>query len=264
MNSTLAWSRKQYESEVGEFMGWGKGEAFDDVPWETPVALKIKDDVRSALSQFYFCGNHNWSFLKIYAEIVFREGETSADLPDDFGGVDAGANASIRDADDKWYGTLEFESDVRVMNSLDREPTQTGRPMRLAQQAKKLIPSGAVPKSRLVVFPVPDQAYTVRFPYYIAPNYLLDEADYPYGGVEHHQCILEHCLAVAEKRRDGIVGLHSMEAMRLLNLSILMDRRKLPIKLGYNGDTSDDMGHQRYGREMNEPGGVTINGVFYD
>jgi hypothetical protein len=262
MNSTLALKKSDYEQEVGAFMGWRRGADAGDTPWSASQVIKIQMDVASGLRRYYFCG-HPWSFLKPMAEITLASGASTAKLPADFCGIDGGTKCLVLNSSDSRVGVLNFTSAGRVQAAFT-DSSATGPPQAIAMRpVKNQGPN--LQREELAVFPTADQAYTLKFPYFFTPDYLLDvKQPYAYGGVEHHETILECCLAIAEMRRDNAMGLHSAEAQRLLALSIKFDARKQPKNLGYNRDLSDCVSDEHWNnRGMTISSGVVINGITY-
>lgn len=266
--STLALKKSDYESEVGYYLGFGRGVNFDETAWSASKTRTIQLDVASGLRRFYWVG-HPWSFLNPVADIALTEGNQTVTLPDDFGGVNGGTKALVLDSNGQRLSVLQFTSAPRV-EQMYLDSASTGSPRMVAQRPIKGIPAGQMQKSELVVYPAADQDYTLRFHYFFTPQYLLDTAmPYAYGGVEHHETILECCLAVAEARRDNSLTVHSMEAEKLLQKSIQIDRRRQPKTLGYNADRSDNQldahwCHQDWSHGLATQDGVEINGVIYN
>jgi len=268
MNSTLALQKSDYESEVADFMGWGRGTNGGDEAWTDDKVTKIQADVKSGLRRFYFCG-HPWSFLKPFAQITLPSGTTSTQLPDDFGGVDGGTKATLANTNLLFLRWLPFTGPGRVVQAQAELPSSVGIVRMIAIRPVKAMAPGKMQTEELIYFPTTDNDYTLSFPYFVTPNYLLDVTQpFAYGGVEHHETILESCLGIAEARRDNLVGPHSIEFQRLLELSKQIDRRRQPTNLGPNRDISDQVNvwEQRWNGHgwSNDGGGVTINGVLYD
>lgn len=264
MNSTLALQKRDYESEVGDFMGWGRGEHGGDEDWPADKVIKIQMDVKSGLRRFYYC-SHPWSFLNPMAETILASGTTSTVLPDDFGGIDGGTKATLLNSNQTYIRPLWFTGPQRVTQAEAELSESTGCPRIIAIRPVKGMASGKMQRWELAYFPETDQAYTLAFPYFVTPDYLLDVTQpFAYGGVEHHETILESCLAVAEMRRDNNAGVHAMEFQRLLAMSIAIDRRKQPTNLGPSYDSSDGVDWDKYnGHGYVTEEGVLINGVRY-
>lgn len=270
MVSTLALKKSDFEAEVGDGLGWGRGVAPFPI-WTPEKVVRIQMDVASGLRRFYFCG-HPWSFLNPTASIAVPIGETVIQLPDDFGGVDGGTHIiCTQDSDGLGRFVLDFTGTARVIQAQALTPTATGIPQMVAQRPVKAIQPGRMQRSELIVYPIPDQVYTFSFPYLITPNYLLDVTQpYAYGGVEHHETIMEFCLAVGEQRRDDRMTTHTAKSEDLIQKSIRLDQRKRPIKLGPNIDRSDNVGGRGYDYQpwgshgWNMSQGVSVDGVLYD
>ena len=258
MNSTLAVAKAEYESECGEYLGVGRTAA----EWDAKAAIWVPQAVKEGLRAFYWPG-HTWSFLKPQAQVVFLEGDHTVQLPDDFCGVDGGIQINVVDANGYLVSQKRFCGVGKVQAAIDATAsTLTGRPELIALRPRKQMAPGKMQSFEMIIYPEADQEYTLKFPYYITPDYLTDVTPYVYGGVEHHNTIMECCLAAAELKRDGMIGPHNAEKQRLLGISISNDRLKQPKKLGYNGDNSDgcEDGNETY---RNIATGVTYEGTFY-
>lgn len=270
MTSTLALPKSAYEAEVGDFLGYGRGTPGTNgvLTWDATDLAHIQMDVASALRRFYWCG-HPWSFLQPVYTAILETGANTVTLPEEFGGVEGGTSALVMDSSNTRIGVLSFTGAPLVEQSyLDN--TSQGPPMRIAHRPIKKMQAGRLQREELLVFPLADQVYQIVFHYFITPDFLTDVTQpYAYGGVDHHETILELCLAVAEMRRDNAALVHGPESLRLLELSQLIDKRKKPVRLGYNGDRSDSrIDHHWFdnwgghGRTIQD--GVYFNGTLYD
>lgn len=274
MNSTLALKKSQYEAEVGYFMGFQRGEEFGDPAWDDNQRVTIQFDVASGLRRFYYC-DHPWSFLNPFASLTLHEDASEVLLPDDCMGVDGGTKVSVSNSSTgQWLLSLNFRNPALVHQALLSMPDATGLPQIMGMEPIKGIPVGQMQRFRMVMFPKADRDYVLTFPYTLTANYLLDVLQpYAYGGVEHHETILESCLAVAELRRDNRIGVHATEFQRLLAISMHKDRLKNPTVLGMNMDRSDgpDLLRRNPNQQAwmngrgwtNAGGGVTIDGTYY-
>ena len=270
MTSTLAISKAVYEAELGDFMGWGRGTvgANGVLTWPGDEQTRLQIDVASGLRRFYFCG-HPWSFLDPKETLTFTAGQQTITLPEDFGGVQGGASALILDSNGNKVGVLSFVG-ASLVEQCYEDTTSTGIPRRICYRPIKKMQAGRLQREELLVWPIPDQAYQVVFHYFITPDFLTDVTQpYAYGGVDHHETILELCLAVAEMRRDNAALVHGPESLRLLELSKVIDKRKKPTRLGYNRDRSDDRIDDHWwdnwgGNQVTTSNGVWINGILYN
>ncbi len=94
----------------------------------------------------------------------------------------------------------------------------------------------------LILYPIPDQDYTLSYRYRVNPAELSADADYPIGGAKHAIAIQQAALAVAEATRGDVSGPQRQKYERLLARSIERDNDDRPRNLGYNGDRSDQYG----------------------
>ncbi len=263
MISTLALKKSDYQAEMGSYLGWGRTEWADD---EGKLA-KIQMDTASALRKFYWPG-HPWSFLKQTATLTLLEGATTVAIPEWYAGLDGGTEIIVLDSSENRIVKL-MPVHWNTVQGKFGTGTNTGSPLFIAQRPIKNVPAGGTQRTEFYVWPEANADYTLVFPAFFTPDYLLDvKMPYALGGVEHHETILEMCLAAVELRRDNVRGIHSQEAEIQLKKSIAMDARKQPIKLGYNQDRSDGPDWDKWNRFNghgwgDNAGGVTIDGVRY-
>lgn len=263
MNSTLALAKVDFESELGYFMGVGYGALRGDPAWSTRDTQQIEMDVASGLRRWYFCG-HPWSFLRQTATLTLAAGATTIPIPEGFAGLDNGTEIIVLDASGNRISRLFCGNVNKVQGGLGLGVT-TGMPGMICLRPIKNVETGKLQRTEFYVWPAADQAYTFTFPYFFTPDYLLDpKQPYALGGVEHHEAILEQCLAVAEARRDNTMSVHAMEAKRLLEISIQIDQRQQPIKLGYNRDRSDGPNWDHLNRLNGHGWGDWNGGVLID
>ena len=266
MESTLTLGYKELLAEVGQFLGYGKGAEFGHPAWSTKQKDELRSIVDSGLRQFYNPpplapgeASYDWSFTKPTASIEIASGASTAQLPDDFGGFEGELTISTSGSS-SWH-TIPQTNEGVVRERHAANPTTTGRPMMAAQQPLKGTSGRQGQRYQLYVWPITDQAYTLRCPYYYHPNALSESLPYHLGGMGHSETILESCLAIAEQRLDDTGGIHTAKFMERLAASISLDRRMKPQNLGYNRDLSDL--RVRHPRRMYGFDGVTVNGIQY-
>jgi hypothetical protein len=94
----------------------------------------------------------------------------------------------------------------------------------------------------LLLSPTPDAAYSLHYHYRVAIPALDSTNTTPPGGEAHGELYIESCLAAAEQRLHGEMGLHSARFMECLTASVLHDRKvSCPDTLGFSRDRSDGM-----------------------
>lgn len=105
------------------------------------------------------------------------------------------------------------------------ECESTGTPLYVAVRPQSTT-NASGQRFELCAYPTPDTAYTLSYRYSVLPNALVETTnEYPYGGAQHGQTILESCLAVAEQQVTESQGIHTALFMQHLATSIDMDVR---------------------------------------
>ena len=85
----------------------------------------------------------------------------------------------------------------------------------------------------LVLYPAPDQVYTLRVPMILRPVLVDGTNIYPIGGEMLSQVILEACLASAEHNFEEREHVHEAQYMKLIERAIMDDQeRSSPTSLG--------------------------------
>jgi hypothetical protein len=85
----------------------------------------------------------------------------------------------------------------------------------------------------LAFYPVPDAVYVVRCPMILRPIMIDSTNQYPVGGEQLSQLILEACLAAAEHNFDDTEAIHEKRFLELLPREIMTDQeRSSPTSLG--------------------------------
>lgn len=258
---SLALKKIDYEIEVGDFLGYGR----DQSAWRADNAAartrrsQIDAIVKAGVHNFYFPALadgqvYEWSFLRPTVTLTLGSGESTLPLPRDFNGF---VGPLVLEQSNRIWRPIPVM--VAVRQRLAESPDQTGPPQVVEVEAVKGSRSGGELRMQLLVFPAADQSYTLRAQYSVVPDALSGDGDYVYGGIPHHQTVLESCLAVAEQRRDDEAGLHTGLFQQRLRASIMQDRRLKPKALGQNRDRSDELyGVRRPWRQWDT---VTIDGV---
>lgn len=264
MESTLSLAFADLEGEVGLFLGYGRGAAFDDPAWSTPQQNAIDSCVKSGLRQFYFPtaveggSPYDWSFLKPVATLSLAGAANVLPLPDDYGSFEGQITISTSGGNQYWPVALVGIGQVYAAQA--RQPTTTGRPEICCEEPIKGTTPQAGQRFQLRFWPTADTAYTLQFQYYLLPEALSGASPFTYGGMAHAETILESCLAIAEQRLDDSSTVHSMKFAERLLASIGVDRRSKPQTLGQNLDRSDWIHRGYRDRQFN---GITYKGVSY-
>lgn len=253
---TLAVAYAALKQDVGFFLGYGRTEA----DWDATQTQNVERSVQGGLRKFYYC-DHDWSFLRPVTTLTLAQGAGDVALPDDCGGVEG--KVVINSPQNTAWWPLDFCPVGTVYQRRAELPNATGRPTLCAIEVKKGTGQQRSSRYRLLFDRPADQEYTLKFQYYVNPDYLSGSFPYAYGGPQHAETLLESCLAVAEKILDGDATLHAAEFEKCLANSKGMDRRNKPQDFGYNGDSSDLRHRAGDWRHQTGQSTVTFNGVAY-
>ena len=130
--------------------------------------------------------------------------------------------------------------DTMIMGLYTANPDAAGRPQFIAEQPLRIAGAEAGQRKQLYVYPEADQAYSLRFKYYLLPNYLTGQDQNVYGGAQYGHLYLAAARATYEQEiLDKSDGPQEVTFGKLLVQCVLMDARNKAKTIGYNGDRSD-------------------------
>jgi hypothetical protein len=208
--------------------------------WNHKQSSEVQIVLERGLRQFYdpvmvnATYTHEWSFMRPLWTFSTVADQYIYELPADFVML---------------YGPILFSPDsTTLMEQMEEVPlykvrqwlqTETsGRPRLCALNSKSVPTLGGV-QWELWMAPKPDQEYSLTLPYKSSPLALADDATLPHGGMEHHETLIESCLAAAEAFQEK-KGPHYDRFMQLLATSVARDQKQSsPDMIGYNFDPSD-------------------------
>lgn len=238
-------------------LGYGRGSDNGDTAWTSAQQAVVDRCVKGGLRNFYHCG-YDWSFLRPVAALTLANNTQVLNLPDDYGGMDGQITVSLTTGMQWWPVDLMPIGTVNQMYA--RLPTTTGRPELCCEEPLKGVTAQHGQRMQLRFWPISNNDYTLKFQYYVNPDYLSTSQAYALGGAQHAETLLESCLAVAEKIADDLGTVHAAEFDKRLIVSKEIDRRNKPQKLGYNGDKT---GYRLTPYERRSWTGITVGGVQY-
>lgn len=248
MESTLSLTMDELKAEAGGYLGHSR----TSTNWDSDEAEEITRLVETALRKFYFQASvnpkdaaHGWTFLKPVATVQLTADDEYAALPDDFGGFAGMATVSLSGSDGFWPIQQRDEGQLRALFAA--ATTAKGRPQYFAEVQIKGTTTQASNRSRLQVYPTPDDSYVLSVPYYILPNMVTSANPYPYGGAAHAETMKAAVRAAGELYLDNMAGPENANYLQCLAASIQYDRRHQPKSLGVNHDPSDFFMHRRGG-----------------
>lgn len=227
---SLALDYSQIRREIGRFLGIG----LDPDAWNSDDILHVADIIRSGLRRFYWHAvlppsgenarakaPHSWSFLKPLRTITLAANTSTYDLPDDFGEL-LEPTLTWEAGEDKEPIAVVSERQLRSLASQANQPA--GTPRYAAIRAKAPAEGGPT-LHEIVFYPTPGAVETVSYRASIIPQDLSETNQYPLGGGQHAETILESCLAAAEKTLHDTEGVHSKRYFECLAASIQSDER---------------------------------------
>lgn len=237
MEPSLAIAFAELTGSIGFDLGFGRGADNDDTTWAPEQQAIVTAATKGGMREFYFCG-YDWSFLHPVATLTLLSGESTVNLPADFGGPEGKLVVSL--AGGARVCVMDFGQVGRVLVQQVAQPDTTGVPQVVCEEPIKTTSKLKGQRHRLRVWPVADQDYTLTFAYYINPNYLSGQFPYAYGGPQHAETLLAACLAYNEQVLDNVKdGPHKARFEERLVKSRAIDARQKPQHLGYNRDHSD-------------------------
>lgn len=245
--SSLSLAYYDFLGDVGAYLGYGRGDLGDntDTAWDTTQNTNVTRAVAAGQRQFYtppplegerFA--HEWSFLKPTGSVALADGESSIDLPDDFGGFDG--PVTITASGTTVSGVLTLMGEALVRQAQAENASTTGQPQMVALVPVKGVSVNKGQRFQLLVWPAADDDYTLSFPYILLPEAVTGARPYAYGGAQHVETVLASCLERAEFYRDNQRGVCWANWMDRLAASVSIDRRNRPVCLGRNRDDSDN------------------------
>jgi hypothetical protein len=253
---------KELKANIGEWQGYGRGADYGEQTWSTAKERIIRDGLKSGMRRFYYCfsekyqNTYDWSFLRPFTDLTLKSGQSTAELPEDAGGivgqVTIGDGTSVP-------RILQVWGPARIAARFAILPTATGSPEWVSVRPQKRLRSDGPPRTELYVFPTANADYVLSFQYFVNPKYLSGDLPYAYGGPEHAETLIAACKASAELDRDGKIAEREAFFQQRLAASIQIDRRKKEQFIGYNGNPRNDR-HRHLWGQVRWPV-ITINGV---
>lgn len=163
---------------------------------------------------------------------------------------------------DCWYPAVQWRHDATIRQLEGNDP-EFDRPAFYSVRTVTFDPTVGSRKV-LVLYPTPDQVYTLRVPMILRPVLLNAINLYAIGGAVLNQVILEACLAAAEHNFEEREHVHEKRFMELIGLAIRDDQdRSSPTSLGPDGSRGSSVGMVDYAYRLRQQriGGLTLGGT---
>lgn len=209
---------------------------------------------------------HDWSFLRPLGSVQTVAGVYSYDLPLDF--VQLYGPLTHSTAGSTLYPAINFVGEHIIRQLLQRQET-SARPDRAAIRVKEKGDETST-TYELLLWPVPDDSYTIDFRYRVNPNTseadslpaLVDKMDL-HGGDRFSEMFLEAAFLAADELMGLKRSVHEERFMRAVMNAVGSDRlTSAPDSMGYNGDPSSRRQWTGDWHEYDE-NVVTYNGSMY-
>ena len=264
--STLNLTLPELEAEAGQYLGWGRGANYGDPTWTDRKQREITVIIKAALRAFYFPAplpgesqSYDWSFLRPVRHASLISGNSTVDLPDDFGGLDGSillVDSGRRPVEIKVY------PDQAIARRYSLIPDQTGTPQMCAVRPVSTTSQTRGPRNQLYFYPIADQDYELEFRYYFLPDSLITSFPYAQGGTTHAETLRAAVKAQAELSQDNMIGPMAEQFLERLKASVSLDRRQNPRDYGTMVDPGYAGTYQyRYHRHGMDITPVTFGGI---
>lgn len=247
-------------ADVGYFLGYGRDPEKWDADQKANVEMAVVTGYRQFLTPPAAPGkqaSYHWTFLKPSLDINLVADVRDYMLPEGFQYFEGDLH-HVTNTDSFWAIQRRAVGDILQLRS-EAGGTITGRP---TYAAVRPLPANGVNPQRfeLLIYPTPNDSYTLRGLAKVGPPALSDVNQHPYGGDAHAETLRQACLAAAERDIDDAPqGNHQAEYGKQLAASIDADARLRPSNLGYAGDGPQGVSW----RDAQSAVYATWNGVTY-
>jgi len=205
--------------EIGRFLGYDR----DPDNWDATQTADVADILNAGMRAFYWPNvgesRYSWSFLRKLGSLSVSSGTAAYELATDFEGLLTGF--SYQSGSQKRRVSRVPEEEILAIIGKDLE---SGPPEFCALRAKE--GDGTDPTLWEVLFmPTPDASYTLSYRYSRRPDVLSSTQPYHLGGAAVSECVLEACLAAAEKTMspEKGPGIHAERFQQLLQAAVKID-----------------------------------------
>lgn len=215
----------------------------------------LEDCIGDGLKRVYAA--HDWSFFHPVKTITTAANTATYDLPFGFDSIKSEMQYPL--GEDTFYPPLLERSDSQIRR-WQQDDDETGRPLYFCTRTVEFEPTIGSRKE-LVLYPTPDDAYTLYAEMTVRPVPIDSVNQYPVGGETLAPVITEACMAAAEKNFDDGEGIHEKRFLQLLPMAIMEDQeRSSPKSLGPDAPRSEQRGVSSYWIRSSRIGSLTLDG----
>lgn len=259
--SGLSVGAPELRAEIGFYLGYGRTSG----NWSAAQLAEISSIMQSGVRRVYYpkatdpsSVGYEWSFLRPTTTLAVVSGTVDYDLPDDLGRIVGDLHFPTEE-----YRQSAVKTTVARVIELRAGRTVTGAPLYFATRYKASDGSGGQ-RQEILVYPEPDEDWTMIYEYEAFNGALTDSYPYPLGGMYLAELYIESCLAVCEHRVNDGLGVHSQQYDMLLLDAIAHDMARSSGNYGQMGDRElGDFVQWRRGRLLHEGAyAITYKGEF--
>lgn len=215
----------------------------------------IEDCIRDGLERVYSA--HDWSFFHPVKAITTVANTATYNLPFGFDSINSEIHYLL--GEDTFYPPLLERSQGQIRR-WQQDDDETGRPLYFSVPTVEFEPTVGSRK-KLVLYPTPDDAYTLRAEMTLRKLPIDSVNQYPVGGDTLAAVITQSCLAAAEHNFDDGEGVHEKRFLELLPMAIAEDQeRSSPKSLGPDAPRSEQRGVSTYWIRSSRIGSLTLDG----
>jgi hypothetical protein len=240
-------NRQNLRDRVSFYLGYGTAYSDLNLSRRQDVDIVVED----GLDQFYKA--HKWYFMR--PVMTLEATAEDVDLPAGIASIDGNITLT---GDDGVYDFAVIPTGIgEILRLRERHGYLTSRPERYALHPV-VDTDGITSVMRVSLWPKPNATVTLQFRamLHFEPN----TGSELLGASQHRDTLIESCLAVAEARRDDVLGIHNQLYREKLDASI---RRDADLHAGNNLGKMLEESDLLNGRpaEIRRPGsaGVIIN-----
>jgi hypothetical protein len=224
---SLAVSFSEIQEAVGRLLGWGRTPA--DWASDERKLLDIAAIIREGERTFYYYTppplirndvtvregeRYSWSFLRPVYTLAITASTAAYDLPANFSEL---IDGSVSLASGGGKLSRSSEAHIRAL------PAKSGTPLYYGLRPKAIAEGGQT-TWQIVFYPTPNEDTSATLRYSVVPPELSNDTPYPLGGAIHGQCLLEACLAAAERTMNDEEGIHAKRFLECVATSIRIDK----------------------------------------
>lgn len=252
--STLSEDFARLQSEAGRRLSYGR----DASEWTDDQTADVGDVLRTAQRWIIFNdAAHTWSWLRPIKTLDLVDGTEDYTLDGDFGGL---VSETIAVDSEPFVANARVVPEYQIRRSRANSDI-TGPPLSVAVRPKNSTGQSSPQRWELMVWPMPDRAYTLSFQYRVLPAALTVEKSFLLGGAPMAELYVQAVRAACERFETDRPGDEYAVFLGMLKPAIEADGRAYdPDVYGYNADRPTMLGRRLRASDFSDPI-LLMNGV---